>query len=86
MTAPGLRPAPQPESDISALTAARAFAVFPAMFNGHRKTNKTAQQAQTAIRRVASLQRNEQRIDEASRDTSRTISPAAGNTPGESSR
>jgi len=86
MTAQGLRPAPQRESNISALTAASAFAAFPGMFNGHRKINKTAQQAQTAIPRVASLQRNEQRLDEASRDTSRTISPAAGYTSGERSR
>ena len=86
MTAQGLRPAPQRESNISALTAASAFAAFPGMFNGHRKINKTAQQAQTAIPRVASLQRNEQQMHEASRDTPHAVSAAAGDTSGESSR
>jgi hypothetical protein len=50
------------------------------MFNGHRKISKTAQQARVAIPGVASLQRSQQRIDEASRVASRSKSAAAGDT------
>jgi hypothetical protein len=52
------------------------------MFNGHRRINKTAPQAPAATPDVASLQR----IDEASRDTPRTKSAAAGDKSRQGSR